>query len=92
VVNRAPRRPWSQYFCGTVYSRGEFAQKHRVAIKRALRAILKAADGWALEPEGATPFLVDRGDTARYDSTRQAMQALVDGKWREYDHEETVRF
>lgn len=63
-----------------------------MATKRALRAMLKAADGWALEPDGAAPFLVDQGDTARYASARQAMQALPNGKGREHDHEETVRF
>jgi NitT/TauT family transport system substrate-binding protein len=92
VVNSALDRPWSQYFCCMVYTRREFAQRYPVATKRALRAILKAADVCALEPERAAQFLVDKGYTARYDYARQAMQELPYGKWREYDHEDTVRF
>jgi NitT/TauT family transport system substrate-binding protein len=92
VVNSALDRPWSQYFCCMVYARREFAQKYPVATKRALRAILKAADLCALDPDWAAQFLVDKGYTARYDYARQAMQELPYGKWREYDHEDTIRF
>jgi NitT/TauT family transport system substrate-binding protein len=92
VVNSALDRPWSQYFCCMVYARRDFAQQYPVATKRALRAILKAADICALEPDRAAQFLVDQGYTARYDYARQAMQELPYGKWREYDHEDTVRF
>jgi NitT/TauT family transport system substrate-binding protein len=92
VVNSALDRPWSQYFCCMVYARREFAQKYPVATKRALRAILKAADVCALEPDWAAQFLVDKGYTERYDYARQAMKELPYGKWREYDPEDTVRF
>jgi NitT/TauT family transport system substrate-binding protein len=92
VVNSALDRPWSQYFCCMVYTRREFAQKYPVATKRALRAILKAADVCALEPDWAAQFLVDKGYTEGYDYARQAMQELPYGKWREYDPEDTVRF
>jgi NitT/TauT family transport system substrate-binding protein len=92
VVNSALDRPWSQYFCCMVYARREFAQKYPVATKRALRAILKAADVCALEPDWAAQFLVDKGYTARYDYARQAMKELPYGKWREYDPEDTIRF
>jgi NitT/TauT family transport system substrate-binding protein len=92
VVNSALDRPWSQYFCCMIYARQEFAQKNPVATKRALRAILKATDVCALEPDRAAQFLVDKGYTARYDYARQAMQELPYGKWREYNPEDTVRF
>jgi NitT/TauT family transport system substrate-binding protein len=92
VVNSTLDRPWSQYFCCMVYTRRDFAQKYPVATKRALRAILKAADICAVEPDWAAQFLVDKGYTARSDYARQAMQELPYGKWREYDHEDTVRF
>jgi NitT/TauT family transport system substrate-binding protein len=92
VVNSALDRPWSQYFCCMVYTRREFARKYPMATKRALRAILKAADVCALEPDWAGQFLVDKGYTERYDYARQAMQELPWSKWREYDPEDTVRF
>ena len=44
VVNSTVDRPWSQYFCCMLAGNREFVRKHPVATKRALRAILKAAD------------------------------------------------
>ena len=63
-----------------------------MATKRALRAILKAADLCALEPERAARFLVDKGYTTHYDYALQTMQEIPYGQWREYDPEDTVRF
>jgi NitT/TauT family transport system substrate-binding protein len=48
VVNTAVDRPWSQYFCCLITARRAFVQKNPVATKRAIRAILKAADMCAL--------------------------------------------
>ncbi len=70
----------------------EFVRKNPVATKRALRAILKAADVCALEPDRAARFLVDKGLTNSYDYAFQTMQDIPYGKWREYDPEDTVRF
>jgi NitT/TauT family transport system substrate-binding protein len=92
VVNSALDRPWSQYFCCMVYTRREFARRYLVATKRALRAILKAADICALEPERAAEFLVDKGYTQNYSYALQTMQELPYGQWREYNPEDTVRF
>jgi NitT/TauT family transport system substrate-binding protein len=92
VVNSMMDRPWSQYFCCMVYTNREFLRKHPVATKRALRAILKAADVCAHEPERAARFLVDKGYTTSYDYALQTMKDVVYGQWREYDPEDTVRF
>jgi NitT/TauT family transport system substrate-binding protein len=92
VVNSAVDRPWSQYFCCMVYANREFVRKHPVATKRALRAILKAADICALEPDQTARFLVDKGYTQSYDYARQTMNELPYTKWREYDPEDTMRF
>jgi len=92
VVNSALDRPWSQYFCCMVYTRKEFARRYPVATKRALRAILKATDICALEPERAAEFLVDKGYTKNYSYALQTMKELPYGKWREYNPEDTVRF
>jgi NitT/TauT family transport system substrate-binding protein len=59
VVNSSLDRPWTQYFCCMLAGNREFVRKHPVATKRALRAILKAADVCAREPERAARFLVD---------------------------------
>ena len=92
VVNSSLDRPWSQYFCCMVGGNREFVRKHPVATKRALRAILKAADLCAREPERAAQLLVDKGDVSRYDDALQTMQEIPYGKWRDYDPEDTVRF
>ncbi|HEX9870653.1 MAG TPA: ABC transporter substrate-binding protein, partial [Candidatus Tectomicrobia bacterium] len=92
VVNSSIDRPWSQYFCCVVAGNREFVRNHPVATKRALRAILKAADVCALEPERTAQFLVDRDYVKRYDSALQTMQEVPYDKWRDYDPEDTVRF
>ena len=92
VVNTAVDRPWSQYFCCMVAGNQEFVRKHPVATKRALRAILKAADVCALEPDRMARLLVDRDYVKRYDYALQTMQELPYGTWREYDPEDTIRF
>ncbi len=92
VVNSMMDRPWSQYFCCVLAGNREFVRKYPVATKRALRAILKAADICALEPERAARFLVEKGYTQNYDYALQTMKDVVYGKWREYDPEDTVRF
>jgi NitT/TauT family transport system substrate-binding protein len=57
-----------------------------------LRAILKAADLCVTDPQGVARQLVDRGFTPRYDFAYQALSELPYDKWREYDHEDTLRF
>jgi NitT/TauT family transport system substrate-binding protein len=92
VVNSGVDRPWSQYFCCLVAGNQDFVRKHPVATKRALRAILKATDVCALEPDRAARLIVDKGYTPRYDYALQAMQETPYTRWREYDPEDTVRF
>jgi NitT/TauT family transport system substrate-binding protein len=92
VVNSVTDRPWSQYFCCMVVCHREFARAHPVATKRALRAILKAADACASDPAPVARFLVDKGYADHYDYALQALREISYNKWREYDHEDTVRF
>ena len=92
VVNSAVDRPWAQYFCCITVGNRAFVRKHPVATKRALRAILKASDLCALEPERAARSVVDKGYAKSYTYALQTMQEVPYGKWREYDPEDTVRF
>jgi NitT/TauT family transport system substrate-binding protein len=92
LVNSAVDRPWSQYFCCMIAGNRGFVQRHPVATKRVLRAILKAANVCALEPDRVARFLVDKGHTTNYEYTFQAVKEIPYGKWREYDPEDTVRF
>jgi NitT/TauT family transport system substrate-binding protein len=92
LVNTTVDRPWSQYFCCMLVASPKFVREHPVATKRAVRAILKAADVCALEPEQAARLLVEKDLTPRYDYALQAIRELPYNKWREYNPEDTVRF
>jgi NitT/TauT family transport system substrate-binding protein len=70
----------------------EFVRKHPVATKRALRAILKADQICALEPERVARDIVDRGFTKSYDFALQTMKDVSYGRWRQYNPEDAVRF
>jgi NitT/TauT family transport system substrate-binding protein len=85
-------RPWSQYFCCMIVANQDFARRHPVATKRALRAILKAAEVCTREPESVARALVERGVTTHYEYAAQAMRELPYGQWRDYSPEDTIRF
>jgi len=91
VINSMMDKPWSQYSCSMLTAYGGFAQKNPVATKRAVRAVLKAADICANEPERTAKAMVDRGITPNYDYALEAVK-MIPYKWREYDPEDTLRF
>jgi len=91
LVNTTTDKPWSQYFCCLVRSNKEFVRKHPVATKRALRAIVKAADVCALEPNRVARVIADKG-LSGYEYALQMLREIPYGKWRQYDPEDTVRF
>ncbi len=92
VFNSMMDRPWSQYFCCVLAGNKEFVRNHPIATKRALRAILNAADVCAREPERAARLIVDKGLTKNYNYALQMMKEMPYGRWREYDPEDTLRF
>jgi NitT/TauT family transport system substrate-binding protein len=92
IVNTAIDLPWSQYFCCMMYGNTDFVQRYPVATKRAMRAILKAADLCAAQPARVAKELVELGLTPRYDYALQTLSEIPYDKWREYDAEDTIRF
>jgi NitT/TauT family transport system substrate-binding protein len=92
LVNTTIDRPWSQYFCCLVTGNKEFVRTHPVATKRVLRALLKANDICAAEPERTARFLVSKHLASTYELALRAVKELPYGQWREYDPEDTVRF
>ena len=92
VVNIAVDRPWSQYFCCMVAGSTDYVTKYPVATKRVLRAILKAADFCASNPELAAQELVDRGFLPNYDYALATLNETPHDRWRDYDAEDSVRF
>ena len=92
IVDMAMDRPWSQYFCCILVGTTDFVRQHPVATKRALRAILKATDVCATEPEHAARQLVEGGFAQHYDVALQTLTDLPYNVWRELDPEDSLRF
>jgi NitT/TauT family transport system substrate-binding protein len=92
ILNTATDKPWSQYFCCIAVGNRDFVRNHPVATKRFLRAILKAADICATEPEMAARSLVESGLTPRYDYALQTLIEVPYDRWREFDPEDSMRF
>jgi NitT/TauT family transport system substrate-binding protein len=92
LLNTAKDRPWSQYYCCLAAANRQFVQQNPVATKRALRALLKAADICANEPERAARYLVEKSYESRYAMALEVLKELPYNRWRESDPEDTVRF
>jgi NitT/TauT family transport system substrate-binding protein len=92
IFNSATDRPWSQYFCCMLAGHRDFVRKNPVATKRLLRAIIKATDLCANQPEWVAQRIVDAGFTSQYEYALRTLKEISYGRWREYDPEDTVRF
>jgi len=92
VVDSAVDRPWSQYFCCLLYGNTGYVQKYPVATKRVLRAILKATDLCASQPERVARQLLEEGAAEPYARLLEVLRELPYDRWREYDPEDTMRF
>jgi NitT/TauT family transport system substrate-binding protein len=92
IVDSNVDKPWSQYFCCCVTAHRDFVRRNPVAAKRAVRAMLKAADVCAVEPERSARFLVDRGYAQHYEYAAQALRDVPYRRWRDYGAEDSVRF
>ena len=92
IVNTTQDRPWSQYFCCMLAGRREFVRSYPVATKRALRAILKAADICAREPERTARYLVAKGFESSYAIALEVVKDVSYSAWRTFDPENTLRF
>jgi len=92
IVDTSLDRPWSQYFCCMVVANRDFAQRNPIATKRALRAILKAADICAADPERVARYLAAKQYEPRYPIGLEVMKRSQYSRWREANPEDTLRF
>ena len=92
ILRTAVDRPWSQYFCCMLAANREYAARYPIATKRVIRAVLKAADLCASEPELAARLIVEGGFAKSYDYALQTLTENPYAAWREYDAEDTLRF
>jgi len=92
IVNTTQDRPWSQYFCCMLVANRDFVASYPIATKRALRAVLKAADICAREPERAARYLVEKAYEPRYEVALEVLKGLPYDRWRQSDPTDTLRF
>ena len=92
ILDTTTDRPWKDYYCCMISGNRDFVEKHPVATKRALRAMLKATDLCALEPELAARSVIENGFPTDYETALQVFEELPYAPWREYDPEDTLRF
>jgi ABC-type nitrate/sulfonate/bicarbonate transport system substrate-binding protein len=90
ILRTAVDRPWSQYFCCMLAANREYVARYPVATKRVIRAVLKAADLCAGEPEVAARLIVEGGFTERYDlcaadTDREPLRRLARIRRRRHD-------
>jgi NitT/TauT family transport system substrate-binding protein len=90
LISTIQDKPWSQYLCCMLFSNSQFVRDHPIATKRYLRAVLKAADYCADEPEKAAQRLVAAG--SRYEYALQTLTDIQYREWRDYNPEDTMRF
>jgi NitT/TauT family transport system substrate-binding protein len=92
IVDTSRDKPWSQYFCCMLAGNREFVRKHPIATKRALRAILKATDICAREPERAARYMVQKDYERNYDIALEVVKEVSYNAWRTFDPDSTLRF
>jgi NitT/TauT family transport system substrate-binding protein len=92
IVDGTHDRPWSQYTCCIVAGARKFVANYPVATKRALRAILKATDLCAQQPEQTARMMVAKGFEPRYEIALEVLKEVSYRTWREINPEDAMRF
>ena len=92
LINTAVDRPWSQYFCCMLTVHRDFLARNPIATKRAMRALLKAADMCADQPERVARYLAEKQIEPRYEVALEVLKELPYRRWRDGDPEDTLRF
>ena len=93
VLNSLTDPPWSNYYCCTAVTNRQWMEKHPVATKRALRALVKGADVIAKDPDGSARFMVDRGYSDNFEYTCDILKEIpYNNIWRDFDPVDSVRF
>jgi NitT/TauT family transport system substrate-binding protein len=92
IVDGTHDRPWSQYICCLIAGSKDFVAKNPVATKRALRAILKAADLCEQDPARAARIVVAKGFEPRYEIALEVLKGIPYGAWRGTNAEDALRF
>jgi NitT/TauT family transport system substrate-binding protein len=92
VVNTLTDRPWSNYFCCMLTASRQFVASRPAATKRVVRALLRAGQVCASEPERVARMLSAKGYEKRTEYAVEVLKQLPYGRWREFSPDDTLRF
>jgi len=92
IVDIGQDRPWSGYFCCMFVANRGFLERNPIATKRAMRAMLKATDICAADPDGVARFLAAKLYETRYPIGIEVMNNTRFDLWRTVDPADTLRF
>ena len=92
ILDTGTDKPWKDYYCCIIAGNQDFVDRNPVATRRAIRAMLKATDMCALEPELAAQAVIANGFPAEYDDALQVFSEIPYALWRDLDPEDTFRF
>ena len=92
IFDTMTAKPWSQYGCCHLVANRAWARQNPNAAKRVTRAVLRATDAAAKDPERAARDYAAAGLGNKDASLVTASMAMTKYNWRDADPEETVRF
>jgi NitT/TauT family transport system substrate-binding protein len=92
ILDTGTDKPWKDYYCCIIAGNQNFVNNNPIATKRAIRAMLKATDLCALEPELAARAVINNGFPTEYKIALQVFSEIPYALWREYDPQDTFLF
>jgi NitT/TauT family transport system substrate-binding protein len=92
ILNTATDDPWKNYFCCMLATNRSYFEKNPVATKRALRAIMRAAELAGKQPQVAAQRLADMKIAENPEQAHHVMTRLPYHAWRSYDPADSMRF
>jgi len=93
LVRTADDSPWSSHYCCLIYGNRGFVEKNPNTTRRTMRALYRAVDATARDPEAVARHIVDerRYPYSVEEATHQLQHPHFD-VWRSFSVEDTLRF
>jgi NitT/TauT family transport system substrate-binding protein len=92
IFDASTDEPWSQNLCCGLVAGTGFVDANPIATRRAVRAVLKAIDHCATDPEGAALRMYEKGWSLTHDYATRSLAQVSFGAWRTHDLEDAIRF